>query len=662
MTDTSNAVFLSYASEDSEAAARICATLRAAGIEVWFDQSELRGGDAWDRQIKQQIHECALFIPIISAHSQSRLEGYFRREWKLASERTHDMAEEKAFLVPVVIDDTSERRASVPDRFREMQWSRLPGGETSPAFCERVKALLGVAVAAVPHGGISSPALAIAKRSSHRWIVMTIAAAVVVLGGAWQAWRVMTHMPSTAEARSSATSVAVVPDKSIAVLPFVDMSEKHDQEYFSDGLSEELIDHLSHIADLKVIARTSSFAFKGKNEDMRTIATKLGVAHLLEGSVRKAGTQLRITVQLIRAGDGAHLWSETYDRKLTDVFKVQEEIAATVASALKATLQERSEDASDKGVSVEAHNLYLQGRYFAARATLDDMNAAVGFYQKALNLDSGYAVAWAALSTAYAWNAQFSDAPVGATTEKARAAARTALRLAPQLTEAHRTLALIQSSYDYDWVGARSEVDRAVALEPHNPDNLLKAGGIAWAFGEADKSIQLYQDALKIDPLRADGYMALGATLFGSGRLDESMAALRACARITPGQVKIHFLMGQVALAQGHPDEARTLNAAEMAPWYRLTGLAIIEDAQDNRAASDAALTELIHGASEPAAAQIAEVYSHRHDIDSALSWLERGFARRDPGLRWLKVDPLYKPLRGDPRFDALLRKLKLVE
>ena len=669
MPELSKAVFLSYASEDAPAAQRICEALRAAGVEVWFDQSELRGGDAWDASIRKQIKSCALFLPIISANAHAREEGYFRLEWKLAVDRSHLMAGTRAFLLPVVIDGTLQTDERIPDRFRELQWSRLPGGNVPPAFVERVQRLLSPEEPAVPVAPVAPRSSAGATHGSVQASGRARPSRTVLLAGAALAliaisYVAVTRFMPTQRATPSAPPAAATAasDKSIAVLPFVDMSEKHDQEYFSDGLSEELIDQLSHIADLKVIARTSSFAFKGKNEDMRTIAAQLGVANLLEGSVRKAGMELRITAQLIRASDGVHLWSQTYERKLTDVFKVQDEIAATVASALKATLQGTSSAAGDKTANVEAHNLYLQGRYFAARATLEDMNTAISCYDKAVQLDAGYAAAWAALGNAYAWTAQFGDVRVAEATEKARAAARTALRLDPRLSEAHATLALILGSYDYDWAGAQAEADQAVALDPRNPENLLRAGGIALAFSDLDKALQLHRDAVRIDPLRADGYMILGYILYATGRLDDSMAALRTCARITPGQVKIHFLLGQVTLAQRHPDEARKFNAAEMAPWYRLTGLAIIEDAQGNRAAADVALAELIKIGSEPAAAQIAEVYAHRRDLDSAFKWLERGIAQRDPGLRWLKVDLLYASLRGDPRFKLLLKKVGLPE
>ena len=318
MAEQSKAVFLSYASEDQEAARRICDTLRAAGVEVWFDQSALRGGDAWDASIRRQIRSCALFLPIISANAHARQEGYFRLEWKLAVDRSHLMAGTRAFLLPVVIDGTAQEDERIPERFRELQWSRLPDGHAPPGFVQRVRQLLsgiepeaaapmrlplrpardGVAAGAdspPARGGPASPA------SARRTVIRVAALLIVILAIGYVAITRLLPMrhaipPGTAAVDAGAASTTAAStataDKSIAVLPFVDMSEKHDQEYFSDGLSEELIDRLAHNSDLKVIARTSSFAFKGRNEDMRTIAAKLGVAHLLEGSVRKSVDEL----------------------------------------------------------------------------------------------------------------------------------------------------------------------------------------------------------------------------------------------------------------------------------------------------------------------------------------------------------------------------------
>ena len=282
MSEQARAVFLSYASQDAQAAARICAALRAGGVEVWFDQSELRGGDAWDRQITRQIRDCALFVPVISTATQARLEGYFRREWRLAVDRTRDMADGLPFLVPVVIDATGDRSAEVPDSFRSVQWTRLPEGETPPAFVERIARLLEPArpSATVP----STPA---ASRSEERAPegrsargagaskrppvgLLAAAAAIVIAAGYFAVDKLGPgkHAARTPTAATSAGGPALgaIPEKSIAVLPFVDMSEKKDQEYFSDGLSEELLDLLAQVPDLRVAARTSSFSFKGKNE------------------------------------------------------------------------------------------------------------------------------------------------------------------------------------------------------------------------------------------------------------------------------------------------------------------------------------------------------------------------------------------------------------
>ena len=352
MTELSHAVFLSYASQDTEAARRICEALRAAGVEVWFDQSELRGGDAWDHSIRRQIKTCALFIPVVSRHTRARDEGYFRLEWKLAIDRSHLMAATKTFLLPVVIDDTRDDDEGVPERFREVQWLRLPEGLTPPGFAARVARLLSQlpeakstagpaaqAVAAAPAAasgtaapsGTAAAGIARATTSTSQpkllWITLTLLVLAIGFVAA-DRFLLSRRAPLAAAAPSMPVHEAsTVSDHSIAVLPFLDMSEKRDQEYFSDGLAEELLDLLAKTPGLHVIARTSSFYFKGKQATVPEIARTLRVANILEGSVRKSGNRLRITTQLVRADNGEHLWSETYDRDQEDVFKIQDDIA-----------------------------------------------------------------------------------------------------------------------------------------------------------------------------------------------------------------------------------------------------------------------------------------------------------------------------------------------
>ena len=333
------AVFLSYASQDAEAAARLCNALRAAGIEVWFDQSELRGGDAWDQSIRKQIKTCALFVPVVSQHTHERAEGYFRLEWKLAVDRCYLMSADKPFLVPVVIDDTPDDDERVPEKFREVQWTRLPQGETPRDFATRIGQLLS------GESGhslmMAQPRAVVSARPSRSWrwlalfaVLATVAAYLLVQ----KPWIAKPALPARQTASAETPVAFTPPPHSIAVLPFVNMSGDPSQEYFSDGLTEELLNSLSHINELQVAARTSSFSFQGAHPDIGTVAHKLNVASVLEGSVRRSGHTIRVTAQLNNGVTGFHLWSQTYDRDLGDVLKLQTEIATAVANSLKVTL------------------------------------------------------------------------------------------------------------------------------------------------------------------------------------------------------------------------------------------------------------------------------------------------------------------------------------
>ena len=335
MTEPAHAVFLSYASQDAEAARKICEALRAAGIEVWFDQSELRGGDVWDQSIRKQIKTCALFIPVISRHTHERDEGYFRLEWKLAVDRSHLMTGNKAFLLPVVIDATRDDDENIPDRFREVQWTRLPAGETPRAFVQRVQRLLAPEPPTTSRPATTSVLPAIRELPRARWrsnapllgIVGVLAAvsAYLLAKRPWVSKHLVAH-PVTATTSAPATpanaALFAPAPHSIAVLPFVNMSGDKDQEYFSDGVSEELLNSLARINELQVAARTSSFYFKGEHADLPTIARKLNVASVLGGSVRRSGHMVRVTAQLNNAISGFQLWSQTYDRDLGDVLRL----------------------------------------------------------------------------------------------------------------------------------------------------------------------------------------------------------------------------------------------------------------------------------------------------------------------------------------------------
>ncbi len=516
MAEPSHAVFLSYASQDSEAAQQICEALRAGGITVFLDQSELRGGDAWDQKIRHEIHDCALFVPIISQHTQARLEGYFRREWKLAIDRTHDIAEQKPFLVPVVVDDTPDQDAFVPDAFRAVQWTRLPSGDTPQAFVERIKRLLLLqlsplsAVSGTAHG-ISRSNTA-SRRSTP--VILTIAAAMVVAVLVYalaDRRRIPNHPAVTATLFSP-------PPHSIAVLPFVNMSADKDQEYFSDGLTEELLNSLAQINELQVAARTSVFSFKGTNTDIGTIARKLNVSAVLEGSVRRSGNTVRVTTELINAVTGFHLWSHTYDRALGDVLKLETEIASAVAGALKVRLL------GDVATKIElggtrnpaAFDAYLRGRKVPVSAHSEQYDrTAIAAYTEAIGLDPDYALAFANRSMALnAYAGITSESDIRERYEGALSDARKAIALAPDLAEGHLALAYYFESGALDFARANEEYERAFALAPGNAQVLRRYGVFAVRMGRTESGIATARRAVVLDPLNHGVHTALGAALY----------------------------------------------------------------------------------------------------------------------------------------------------
>jgi len=676
MKESNNAVFLSYASEDAPAAQRICEALRAAGIEVWFDQSELRGGDAWDNSIRVQIKACALFIPIISKNSRVRAEGYFRLEWKLAVDRSHLMAADKAFLVPVVIDATHEADARVPDRFREVQWSRLPEGEATPDFVERVRRLLAPDAspsptrATVPESGAypaagAAPAKPRGSPYSKIAVAVIVALLIIALGylvvDKYRAPRSTASPPMpAAEPQPARVPAAPAPisDRSIAVMPFVDMSEKKDQEYFSDGLSEELIGMLSKVPDLRVPASSSSFFFKGKPTSLTEIGKTLRVANVLEGSVRKSGNQLRITAQLTRVDTGYQIWTESYDREFKDVFKVQRDIAAAVVKALQLKL---APDAAATGTvtpSASAYNLFLQGEYFVRRANIADTQKGIELLKRSIAEEPRYAPAHVELASAYIFMTAFGT---GGSTEleSAQKETETALHYNPTLATAYTVsanLALIK----YDWAAAGAQVDLALASEPNNPWALFIKGTLARVYAHLDDAIGYYRRALELNPLQMPIRLHLAFALQAAGRTDEARTEVNDALAISPNAVKLNFTLGMLELAQGRTDSARSFVDREAAQWYRLTGQAIVADAQKRTADADAALKQLIDTDADSSAVQVAQIYAMRKDLDAAFKWLDRSFAQHDPGLVFFQTDPLFISLRGDPRYAAMLRKLNL--
>ena len=450
-------------------------------------------------------------------------------------------------------------------------------------------------------------------------------------------------------------------DKSIAVLPFVDMSAARDQEYFSDGLSEELLNLLAKIPELKVINRTSSFSFKGKNEDLRSIAEKLGVAHILEGSVRKDGNKIRVTTQLIRAADGSHLWSETYDRDLEDIFKLQDDIAGAVVQELKLKLFEVPSVKISGTGNIDAYNLILQGNYFFDKLDKENVAKAVDFYTQALIIDSTDALAWGKLANAISrqtWQ-NYIDRREGR--EKARKAALKSIALNKNLAIGYIELGDLNLYQDFEWKRAEDNYQQALSLEPGNADVLYGlGGGLYFAFGRWDNAIRLMKECIEIDPLKPLYFLNLGNILTHAGRLDESIAYFKKTLELNPQFQRAHFYLGRSYLLMGKPEMALKEMQKENFEVFRIFGIAMAYYAANRHKEADEVLRDFSDRFQNEWSYLLAELYAFRGEKDKAFIWLKNAYEKNDGWLVFLKGDPLLKTLKNDSRYTAFLKKMNL--
>jgi TolB-like protein len=521
-----NAIFLSYSAHDEEAAQRICTALRAAGLNVWFDQNELRGGDAWDASIRRQIKECALFVPIISASTETRGEGYFRLEWRLAVERSYLMADDQAFLMPVVIDETPEISARVPDRFRERQWTRLKDGETTPGFVDQVRralsASLVVASIAPPRGALATPNL-----RSWKWPAATLGlvatGALIIVALAMRGGR---EPPKVSAATAAPSDRAAPSPKSIAVLPFQNLSGRPEDAYLAAGLQEEILNALARMRDLKVISRTSANAFNGDTPNVREISQRLGVGSVLEGSIRRDGNAVRLTVQLIDARDDRHLLAENYDRDLGHILGLQSAVARKVADALSATLTRYEQGALDRVATNngDAYNLYLRAVALWRQPALNDevgVQASRPLLEQALRIDPDYSDALALLSESHTWS--YANLPNPADAVSAKQAYEHVLQLDPQLPEARLARGLYQMYVMGDPGQAYVDLSVVVKLRPNSAEAHYVCGLALRRLGRFDEALQHLRRGWDLDPLNLAYRLGPITTLIGLRRYPEGI-------------------------------------------------------------------------------------------------------------------------------------------
>jgi TolB-like protein len=549
---------LSYTREDTEAARRIADALRAFGVEVWFDQAELRGGDAWDAKIKKQIRECALFMPIVSARTQARGEGYFRREWKLAVERTHDMAASRAFLLPVVIDETPESAAEVPEEFIRVQWTRLPHGVPSPEFVAQVKRLLEEPRTSPKlEAGRLRPAerdkgAAFPRKPRLRGRTLLVAGAALIVMGVVcllslrrpAAEPAVIPKPAAAATKTSSAAQGAS-DKSIAVLPFDNRSAEADTAFFTDGVHEDILTNLALVRELRVVSRTSVTGYRGTTKRIPEIAHELGVAYILEGSVQRVGNKVRVTGQLIRGANDEHVWAKSYDRDLTDVFAIQSALAQEIASALSATISPREKAQLERRptTSAAAYDVYLKARDLRnhERPTRAALDAQETLLQSAVALDPAFAPAWAELAAVHVGILSRNFDTTVERRSKAKAAIERAVALAPEAVEVVRALATYQALCLRDNRQAAEQLQKLVRQQPNDSSGYFELANIQRRQGRWPDALASYRQATQLDPSNLNFARALYTLLRNGRRYQEARVEQARIVALVPGDIREQF-------------------------------------------------------------------------------------------------------------------------
>jgi TolB-like protein/DNA-binding winged helix-turn-helix (wHTH) protein len=573
---------------------------------------------------------------------------------------------------PAAPPTTTAPTAGLPEPSHDLQAvdpARAPVIESDPP---RVDASARMAASPASAVAPSVTPIARAKRlppgGPAAWTVLAIVA--LILGAYLFVRSAQRAAPPAAAVVPVATANIPIPPRgappnaSIAVLPFVDMTEKQDLGYLADGITEELIDLLSRGSDLRVPARTSSFYFKGKPTTVHDIAHALNVDHLLEGSVRRSGKRVRVTAQLIRADNGYHLWSQTYDRELTEIFTVEDDIAQAVTRALQAKLNTDSAETTGVSMNGEARNLLLQCQFFVQRNTGVDAEKAVSCYRELLKLAPRDAAAWAGYADAL-WRlrslTQSSAEEDRLSIEASRQAAEHAIALDPTLAAPHAVVAVYHRVIDRDWGAAEAEVKAALTTDPEDPLSLLAASRLAMTFGQLDRAVGYLERARARDPLNFLPYARLGMIYLYQGRLAEAEAAVRRRLDLSPEGHGGYTQLADVLLARGQPQAA--LDAAQREPNEdsRLLTFALVYYALGRKADADSALAEFKRKFSR-AKTGVAEIRAYRGEVDQAFAALEEAFAAGDPELFSIKSDYYLIPLHADPRYQILLKKLKLPE
>jgi TolB-like protein len=670
--DATQPLFISYASQDASVADKICAALEAAGVRCWIAPRDVRAGEPYAAAIVEAINACRMLVLLVTKNAID--SPHVLREVERASSKKRPVLSIRL--------DTAQLPPELEYFLSANHWLEASSGKIESVFPALIEAVRGRGTSHIVPGPSSASTAAggAARPGLNRSLLALVAivAAVLVYFVVARLWPQKNATPAATEvaAPSPPNTLAATPPRpggaapayappphSIAVLPFTNMSGDAKQDYFSDGLSEELLNSLAAIRELHVAARTSSFMFKGKDEDVADIARKLNVGAVLEGSVRKDGNHVRITAQLIDASTGFHLWSKTYDRDLKNILALQTEIATEVTKALQATLLTDAASTIELGGTQNpaAFDAYLRGKNLE-RANFDKENmlAKNAAYSEALRLDPKFAKAY--VGAANAQNSYANNFAPGAEVhswfKQARENAEKAVMLAPELGEAHASMAGIWERAYLDFARAQAEYDRALALAPNDPEVLLRSGFFFAQMGRIDAGLANIRRAIALDPLNPAAYARLSFSLTRDHRYREAIEAADRALQFNAGDITVQNTRGLNYLLLGDLESARAPCTTAKRSWIGQLCAAILFDKLHLHPQAEAELATMQAELGDGAAYQYAEIYTQWGNLPKALDWLETAYRLPDPGLLNLKSDAFIDPLRKEPRFQEIERKL----
>jgi TolB-like protein/Tfp pilus assembly protein PilF len=597
-------VFVCYGHEDSSSVYPEIKRLHDAGVHIWYDEG-ISPGSRWSDEIARALSEASLVLFFCTSHS---IESQHCQD-----EINFALDEKRPLLV------VQDRAVDLPPGLR----LRLGSQQAILKYELSAEQFVDKLTTAVRRHLSPESVVAFNKRTTaHR---------------------------------------AGIPDKSIAVLPFKDMSERGDQEYFADGMAEEIVNLLGKVPDLLVSARTSSFCFKEKRMRISDIARELGVAHVLEGSIRRSEDHLRVTAQLVRADNDYHVWSETYHRELRDVFALQDEIANAVVQALQIKLMGGELNRLKGGTqNLEAYQLYLRAVGALNLGTTSALDTAGEYLEQAIELDPSYGIAWSKLATTVGLKVGIGSLDPTVGYERVRQLTQHALELSPTNAEAHARLAAVNGNYYWDWAAAEIEAQRALAIDPTNPDALRTAAALSYILGHWDDAVRQYRRALVRDPLNTSIVFCLGMVHYKATRLTEAEAAFRKVLELAPRFLGARHFLGMTLLAQGRANAALAAVLEEVDEEFRSASLPVLLHAVGRNVESEEALNTLVARCGDRAAYCVAATHAYRGERDIALEWLERAREQKDPDLLGILGDPLFKTMVDEPRYEAFLLKMKL--